>query len=102
MNIDIQKEENKNNKMFSKYSTVIKIIKNKNSNKAFISFGTFYKNKKSGNLHYKTFLQRQLVDYIHEDNDYSFASYLYVNLMLAGEKMDLLKKTIIKNYKEFE
>ena len=39
---------------------------------------------------------------LHEDNDYSFASYLYVNLMLAGEKMDLLKKTIIKNYKEFE
>lgn len=72
MNIDIQKEENKNNKMFSKYSTVIKIIKNKNSNKAFISFGTFYKNKKSGNLHYKTFLQRQLVDYIHEDNDYYY------------------------------
>ena len=41
-------------------------------NKAFVSFGTFYKNKKSGNLHYKTFLQRQLVDFVHEDNNYYY------------------------------
>ena len=58
--------------MFNKYSTVMKIFKNKNSNKAFVSFGTFYKNKKSGNLHYKTFLQRQLVDFVHEDNNYYY------------------------------
>lgn len=60
------------NKIFSKYSTVIKIFKNKNSNKVFVSFGTFYKNKKSGNLHYKTFLQRQLVDYLHQDKNYYY------------------------------
>ena len=58
--------------MFSKYSTVIKIYKNKNSKKAFVSFGTFYRSRKSGNLHYKTFLQRQLVDYMHQDNNYYY------------------------------
>jgi hypothetical protein len=69
---NINEKENNNKKIFNKYSTVIKIFKNKNSNKSFVSFGTFYKNKKSGNLHYKTFLQRQLVDYVHEDNNYYY------------------------------
>ena len=64
--------KSKNNQMFSKYSTVIKIYKNKNSKKAFVSFGTFYRSRKSGNLHYKTFLQRQLVDYMHQDNNYYY------------------------------
>ena len=73
LNLDnINEKENKKPKIFNKYSTVIKIFKNKNSNKSFVSFGTFYKNKKSGNLHYKTFLQRQLVDYVHEDNNYYY------------------------------
>ena len=45
---------------------------------------------------------KNLNSLIHEDNDYSFASYLYVNLMLSGDKMDLLKKIIIKNYEVFE
>lgn len=61
-----------NNNIFSKYSTVIKIFKNKNSKKAFASFGTFYKSKKSGHLHYKTFLQRQLVDFLHQDKNYYY------------------------------
>ena len=69
---NINEKEKNNKKIFNKYSTVIKIFKNKNSNKSFVSFGTFYKNKKSGNLHYKTFLQRQLVDYAHEDNNYYY------------------------------
>ena len=69
---NINEKEKNNKKIFNKYSTVIKIFKNKNSNKSFVSFGTFYKNKKSGNLHYKTFLQRQLVDYVHEDNNYYY------------------------------
>ena len=64
--------KNKINQMHSKYSTVIKIFKNKNSKKAFVSFGTFYKSKKSGNIHYKTFLQRQLIDYLHEDKNYQY------------------------------
>ena len=74
MNIHLEenKSENKKNIMFNKFSTVIKIFKNKNSNKAFVSFGTFYKNKKSGHLHYKTFLQRQLVDFVHEDDNYYY------------------------------
>ena len=64
---------NKKNKLlFSKYSTVIKIFKNRNSKRAFVSFGTFYKGKKSGNLYYKTFLQRQLVDYLHQDKNYYY------------------------------
>ena len=62
----------KSKSLFSKYSTVIKIFKNRNSKKAFVSFGTFYKNKKSGNIHYKTFLQRQLVDYLHQDKNYYY------------------------------
>lgn len=63
---------NKNNQIFCEYSTVIKIFKNKNSKKSFASFGTFYKSKKSGNLHYKTFLQRQLVDFLKEDKNYYY------------------------------
>ena len=72
MNLDINDNEDKKSKIFNKYSTVIKIFKNKNSNQAFVSFGTFYKNKKSGHLHYKTFLKRQLVDFVHEDNNYYY------------------------------
>ena len=64
--------KNKINQMLSKYSTVIKIFKNKNSKKSFVSFGTFYKSRKSGNIHYKTFLQRQLVDYLHQDKNYYY------------------------------
>jgi len=63
---------NKKNQIFCEYSTVIKIFKNKNSKKSFASFGTFYKSKKSGNLHYKTFLQRQLVDFLKEDKNYYY------------------------------
>ena len=63
---------NNNNQIFCEYSTVIKIYKNKNSKKSFASFGTFYKSKKSGNLHYKTFLQRQLVDFLKEDKNYYY------------------------------
>jgi hypothetical protein len=63
---------NNNNEIFCEYSTVIKIFKNRNSKKSFASFGTFYKSKKSGNLHYKTFLQRQLVDFLKEDKNYYY------------------------------
>ena len=63
---------NKYNIIFSKYSTVIKIYKSNNSNKVFVSFGTFCRNKKNGILQYKTFLQRQLVDYLHQDNNYYY------------------------------
>ena len=64
--------DNNNNKIFCEYSTVIKIFKIRHSKKSFASFGTFYKSKKSGNLHYKTFLQRQLVDFLKEDKNYYY------------------------------
>lgn len=63
---------NINNQIFCEYSTVIKIFKLKNSKKSFASFGTFYKSKKSGKIHYKTFLQRQLVDFLKEDKNYYY------------------------------
>lgn len=48
---------------FNKYTSLIKIIKEKLSNKCFITFGTFYEDQNTKKLIYKTFLKRQLVDY---------------------------------------
>ena len=62
-------EENDN---FNKYSSVIKIMKNKNSNKCFVSFGTFYQEKDNHNLYYKSFLKRQLIDYSYDSKIYNF------------------------------
>ena len=56
MNIEV-------NDYFNKYSSLIKIIKERLSNKCFITFGTFCEDKKTKKLIYKTFLKRQLVDY---------------------------------------
>jgi hypothetical protein len=51
-------------KIFNKYSSVIKIIKKRDSNKSFISFGTFCENmKNSKQTVYKSFLKRQLVNF---------------------------------------
>lgn len=36
-----------------------------------------------------------------DNNDFSFASYLYVNLMLSGGKENIIKDFIIKNINEF-
>lgn len=44
---------------------------------------------------------KNLKSLLKEDNDYSFASYLYVNLILSGDRIDLLKSFIIKNIDEF-
>lgn len=71
-NNDETKKNNNISRIFNEYSTVIKIFKNRNSKKSFVSFGTFYKSKKSGNIHYKTFLQRQLVDFLHQDKNYYY------------------------------
>jgi len=57
--------------IFNKYSSVIKIMKNKGSNKCFVSFGTFYQEENDNhNLHYKSFLKRQLIDYSYDDKNY--------------------------------
>ena len=51
------------NDFFNKYSSVIKIIKERNSNKCFVVFGTFYQETNDNNkLYYKSFLKRQLID----------------------------------------
>ena len=94
--------KNKNNKIFSKYSTVIKIFKNKNSKKAFVSFGTFYKSKKSGNIHYKTFLQRQLVDYLHQDKNYYYLEndLCEFNIIIIDLGNEYLEAKISLNNKE--
>ena len=63
------------NNIFNKYSSVIKIVKEKNSNKCFAFFGTFYQEKNNNNkLYYKCFLKRQLIDYseIERTEDYYY------------------------------
>ena len=56
---------------FNKYSSVIKIMKNKGSNKCFVSFGTFYEENDNHNLYYKSFLKRQLIDYSYDRKNYN-------------------------------
>ena len=54
-NIDI-------NDIFNKYSSVIRIIKARNSNRCFVIFGTFCQEINSNKLYYKSFLKRQIID----------------------------------------
>ena len=55
--------------IFNKYTSLIKIIKEKNSSKCFVTFGTFYEDEKDGNkIKYETFLKRQLVDFLQLDS----------------------------------
>ena len=64
-------------KLFNRYSSVIKVIKKRDSFKSFITFGTFCENMKhSKQISYKSFLKRQLVNFneqnyqqIESDND---------------------------------
>ena len=60
---------NESDIIFNKYTSLIKIIKEKNSSKCFITFGTFYEDEKDGNkIKYETFLKRQLVDFLQLDS----------------------------------
>ncbi|MCR5113939.1 MAG: hypothetical protein K6A63_08390 [Acholeplasmatales bacterium] len=46
---------------------------------------------------------KNLSNLVTEQNDYSYAAYIYVNSILMGEKeMDLIKKLIIAHYELFE
>ena len=65
-----EKSQNINiNDIFNKYTSLIKIIKESNSNRCFVTFGTFYNEINDNNsLHYKSFLKRQLIDFT-PDND---------------------------------
>jgi hypothetical protein len=46
-------------------------MKNKGSNKCFVSFGTFYEENDNHNLYYKSFLKRQLIDYSYDRKNYN-------------------------------
>ena len=64
ININNTSFNNDIDKIFNKYSSVIKIIKKRDSNKSFITFGTFCENMKNSNkVSYKSFLKRQLVNF---------------------------------------
>jgi hypothetical protein len=67
--VNIEEED-----IFNKYSSVIKITKEKNSNKCFVIFGTFCQDQASSKLYYKSFLKRQLIDYsdIQKSIDYYY------------------------------
>ena len=65
---DISSINNESNIVFNKYSSLIKVIKDK-YNKCFVTFGTFYENGSQENqIEYKTFNKRQLVGYENQNN----------------------------------
>ena len=64
------------NDNFNKYSSVIKIKKERNSNKCFVIFGTFYQEINDNNkLYYKSFLKRQLIDNSGIEKAYDYYYY---------------------------
>ena len=74
---DVNNEKQDENENFNKYSSVIKIVKERNSNKCFVDFGTFYQEINDNNkLYYKSFLKRQLIDNSEIERDYD---YYYLN-----------------------
>jgi len=83
-----EKSENVDkNDIFNKYSSVIKVFKDTNLNRCFISFGTFYYDTKENNkLYYKSFLKRQLIDYSYGLNGYDSKSELNLIIHDLGEE----------------
>lgn len=69
-----EKSENiEKNDNFNKYSSLIKIIRDMNMNRCFVSFGAFYHEINEDNkLYYKSFLKRQLIDYFYLDQNYNY------------------------------
>lgn len=77
------------NVMFNKYSSLIKIIKEKNCNKCFISFGTFYEDERDDNkIKYGTFLKRQLIDYS-QYNDLNLNNSNTIYYYLENDLLDI-------------
>ena len=75
------------NVIYNKYTSLIKIIKEKNSSKCFITFGTFYEDLESkGKIKYETFLKRQLVDYCQNEINRN-NTYYYLENDLADFKL---------------
>ena len=83
-----EKSENVDkNDIFNKYSSLIKIFKDTNLNRCFISFGTFYHDKNQNNkLYYKSFLKRQLIDYSYGLNGYDSKSEFNLFINDLGEE----------------
>ena len=80
---DEQSLNNEPNVIYNKYTSLIKIIKEKNSNKCFVTFGTFYEDLEDpGKIKYETFLKRQLVDYSQNEQNQS-NNYYYLENDLA-------------------
>lgn len=65
--VNIEEKDN-----FNKYSSVIKITKERNSNKCFVIFGTFCEDINENKLYYKSFLKRQLIDFSEYNNYFNF------------------------------
>ena len=64
INFDLSSLNNEPDIIFNKYSSLIKVTKERYSNKCFVTFGTFCENVKYPNkLSYKTFLKRQIVNF---------------------------------------
>ena len=67
---DSNYEYNKNNNsgIFNKYTSLIKISKEVNSNKCYIHFSTFYEDKNNEKIYLKTFYKRQLIEFKVKNN----------------------------------
>ena len=89
-NFDEQSLNNEPNIIYNKYTSLIKIIKEKNSNKCFITFGTFYEDLEDNfKIKYETFLKRQLVDYSQNEQNKSY-NYYYLENDLAEFQVTIL------------
>ena len=64
INFELSSINNDPDIVFNKYSSLIKIIKERYSRKCFVTFGTFCESSKEPNqFAYKTFLKRQIVNF---------------------------------------
>ena len=64
--------------MFNKYTSLIKISKDMKNRTSIITFGTYYNDiSKNNKLCHKFFLQRQLIDYSEDKNDFDENKRVY-------------------------
>ena len=75
---DSNYECNKNHNLgiFNKYTSLIKISKEVNSNKCYIHFSTFYEDNNNGKIYLKTFYKRQLIEFNVKNN---ISNHYYYN-----------------------
>jgi hypothetical protein len=90
VNENLNDYENENvieNNIFNKYSSVMKIIKEPNSSRCFVHFGTFYEDKKYKEIKFKTFFKRQLIN---NNNDSKNKNFTYLERDFCEFKIDLV------------